>query len=91
MSNVLRLAIVDPNDGSREALKTMLIGLEMIWLEAEASRYEFFADVVAQTTPDIAVVAIDASPDKAIELVGRLSRNTPECSVLVVSSSSDGN
>lgn len=91
MSNVLRLAIVDPNDGSREALKTMLMGLEMIWLEAEASRYEFFADVVAQTNPDIGVVAIDANPDKAIELVGRLSRNTPECSVLVVSSSSDGN
>ena len=77
MSNVLRLAIVDPNDGSREALKTMLMGLEMIWLEAEASRYEFFADVVAQTNPDIGVVAIDANPDKAIELVGRLSRIRP--------------
>ena len=53
MSNVLRLAIVDPDDSSREALKTMLLGMEMIWLEAECSRYEFFADVVAQTTPDI--------------------------------------
>ena len=60
MSNVLRLAIVDPTDSSRERLKSMLMGMDMIWLEAEASRYEFFADVVAQTNPDIGVVAIDA-------------------------------
>jgi pilus assembly protein CpaE len=53
MSNVLRLAIVDPNDSQRESLKNMLLGMDSIWLEAECSRYEFFADVVAQTNPDI--------------------------------------
>ena len=71
MSNVLRLAIVDPNDSQRESLKNMLLGMDMIWLEAECSRYEFFADVVAQTNPDIGLVAIDADPQKALELVGR--------------------
>ena len=91
MSNVLRLAIVDPDDSSRENLKSMLMGMDMIWLEAEASRYEFFADVVAQTNPDIGVVAIDADPDNALKLVTRLSENSPECAVLVVSSSNDGN
>ena len=39
MSNVLRLAIVDPSDAARDALKSMLLGLEMVWLEAECSRY----------------------------------------------------
>lgn len=91
MSNVLRLAIVDPDDSSRENLKSMLMGMDMIWLEAEASRYEFFADVVAQTNPDIGVVAIDADPDNALNLVTRLSESSPECAVLVVSSSNDGN
>jgi pilus assembly protein CpaE len=91
MSNVLRLAIVDPNDVQREALKSMLLGMDMIWLEAECSRYEFFADVVAQTNPDIGLVAIDADPQKGLELVGRLAAASPDCSVLVVSSSSDGN
>jgi len=91
MSNVLRLAIVDPDDSKREALKRMLLGMDMIWLEAECSRYEFFADVVAQTTPDIGLVAIDENPDKALELVGQLGDNSPSCAVLVVSSSSDGN
>jgi pilus assembly protein CpaE len=91
MSNVLRLAIVDPNDSSREATKAMLLGMEMIWLEAECSRYEFFSDVVAQTNPDIGLVGIDDSPEKALALVSRLSESSPDCAVLVISSSSDGN
>ena len=72
MSNVLRLAIVDPNDSSRDALKSMLLGMEMIWLEAECSRFEFFGDVVAQTNPDIGLVAIDQNPEKGLELVAKL-------------------
>jgi pilus assembly protein CpaE len=91
MSNVLRLAIVDPDDTSRDELKTMLLGMETIWLEAECSRYEFFADVVAQTNPDIGMVAIDGNPEKALELVEQLGQSSPDCAVLVVSSSHDGN
>jgi len=91
MSNVLRLALVDPDDAQRESLKSMLLGMDMIWLEAECSRYEFFGDVVSQTSPDIGLVCIDEDPEKALELVGDLSESSPACAVLVVSSSSDGN
>ena len=87
MSNVLRLAIVDPDDSKRESLKIMLLGMDMIWLEAECSRYEFFADVVAQTNPDIGLVALDSDPEKAMDLVTRLSDASPNCAVLVTSSS----
>ena len=90
MSNVLRLAIVDPDDSKREKLKSLLLGMDMIWLEAECSRYEFFADVVAQTNPDIGMVALDADPAKALALVSRLNETSPACAVLVVSSSNDG-
>lgn len=90
MSNVLRLAIVDPNDATRESLKSMLLGMDMVWLEAECSRYEFFADVVAQTNPEIGLVAVDRDPEKALDLVAQLASTSPECSVLVVSSSNDG-
>ena len=90
MSNVLRLAIVDPDDAKREALKAMLLGMDMIWLEAECSRYEFFGDVVAQANPDIGLVAIDGDVEKGLALVGRLGETAPDCSVLVLSSSSDG-
>ena len=90
MSNVLRLAIVDPNDVSREALKSMLLGMDIVWLEAECSRYEFFADVVGQTHPDIGVVALDQDTGKALELIENLRDTSPECSILVVSNSTDG-
>ncbi len=90
MSNVLRLAIVDPNDETREGLKNMLLGMDMIWLEAESSRYEFFVDIVGQTDPDIGVVAIDADPEKALTLIANVREASPECSLLVVSSNSDG-
>src|ERR1700760_2686118 len=90
MTNVLRLAIVDPSDSARDGLKTMLLGLDMVWLEAECSRYEFFADVIAQTHPDIGVVALDSDPDKALKLVEQLAAATPQCSILVISGSTDG-
>lgn len=36
-------------------------------------------------------MAIDHDPDKALELVARLSESSPECSVLVLSSANDAN
>jgi pilus assembly protein CpaE len=90
MSNVLRLAIVDPNDASRESLKSMLLGMDIVWLEAECSRYEFFADVIGQTHPDVGLVALDNNPEKAIRLLEELSHKSPECSLLVVSPTGDG-
>lgn len=90
MSNVLRLAIVDPNDSSRNAIKNMLLGMEIVWLEAECSRYEFFADVVGQAKPDIGVVCIDSNVDKAIKLMESLRETAPECQILVVSGAADG-
>jgi pilus assembly protein CpaE len=90
MSNVLRLAIVDPVDASRDALKSTLLGMDMVWLEAECSRYEFFSDVVSQTHPDIGIVSLNHNPEKALQLVAQLHETSPECSVVVVSSSTDG-
>lgn len=91
MGNVLRIAVVDPKDSARDALKTALLGLDTVWLEAECSRYEFFPDVIAQTKPEVGFVALDGDPDKALELVAQLSKSVPECSILVTSSSTDGN
>lgn len=91
MNSVLRIAIVDPKDSSREELKKILLGMESVWLEAECSRYEFFGDVVAQTHPDLSIVALDSNLDQAIALVGKLHELHPHGNILVLSSSSDGN
>ena len=91
MNNVIRLAIVDPVDDSRDKLKTKLLGIERIWLEAECSRYEFFADVVNQTEPEMALVALDKNPDQAVRLIAELQEKCPKCSVVALSGSNDGN
>jgi pilus assembly protein CpaE len=92
MASVLRIAIVDPKDATRESLKSMLLGLDSVWLEAECSRYEFFGDVIGQTSPDIGFVALDSNPDKALDLITSLAKSAPDCAILVTSSSStDGN
>ncbi|MGD9854132.1 MAG: CpaE family protein [Planctomycetaceae bacterium] len=90
MNNVVRLAIVDPNDATRGSLKSMLLGIDAVWLEAECSRYEFFSDVLEQTQPEIALVAIDSDPDKALLLLAQVSQQLPRCALLVVSNSQEG-
>ncbi|XZE21346.1 AAA family ATPase [Pirellulaceae bacterium SH449] len=90
MSNVLRLAIVDPNDETRENLKTMLLGMDIVWLDAECSRYEFFADVVEQSKPDAALICLDGGPDRALILMEKLRSTSPDCVIFAVSKSTDG-
>ena len=90
MKNVIRLAIVDPNDVTRSTLKHLLLGIDTVWLEAECSNYEYFADVALQTQPDIALISLDNAPDKGLELVARISAELPSCNTLVVSSSQEG-
>jgi pilus assembly protein CpaE len=90
MSNVLRLALVDPNDSSRETLKAMLLGMDTVWLEADCSRYEFFPDIVDQTTPDVGVISLDTDSTAAIKLIERITRETPDTALLATSAVSDG-
>lgn len=90
MRSVVRLALVDPNDLTRNALKRLLVGIDTVWLEAECSRYEFFTDVVMQTQPDIALISLDADPTKGLALIAKIVQDLPNCHVLVLSSSTEG-
>lgn len=90
MNNVTRIAIVDPNDTSRSIIKSMLLEIETLWLEAECARYEFFIDVATQTKPEVALINLDSDAESGLELVSNLTQNVPECSVLVMSSSQEG-
>ncbi|MGH7199610.1 MAG: AAA family ATPase [Planctomycetaceae bacterium] len=90
MNTVVRLAIVDPSDATRNSLKNLLLGIDMVWLEAECSRYEFFTDVINQTKPDIALVSLDSDAVKGLALVAQISQELPECSVVTISSSHEG-
>ena len=90
MKDVQRIAIVDPSDATREPLRNLLLGVEAVWLEAECSRYEFFIDVAKQSTPDLAVIALDADHGKALALIQQLTAELPGMPILAVSSRGDG-
>lgn len=90
MSGVTRVAIVDPLDDSREHLRANLLGMDTVWLEAECSRYEFFLDVIQQSTPDVAIVCVDADAEGATSLIRRISSAQPDVDVVAVSARTDG-
>jgi pilus assembly protein CpaE len=83
-----RIAIVDPNEASRESLRTMLLGVDFVWLEAECARYEYFFDVIKQSAPDLVIVALDGEKQKALGMVGQLNTEHPRMPILTVSSDS---
>jgi pilus assembly protein CpaE len=90
MRDVQRIAIVDPSDSTREELRNVLLGMESVWLEAECSRYEFFFDVIRQSSPDVAVISLDSDQNKALQLITQLTHESPELPVLAISARGDG-
>ncbi len=90
MSNPLRIVICDPRDSSREILKKYLLGVDEVWLEADCSRYDSFQDVIEQTSPDVAVIDLDSNSEKAIAVVQAVKTAQPNCGIIVISNSTDG-
>src|SRR5947209_6103437 len=83
-----RIAIVDPNEASRESLRTMLLGVDFVWLEAECARYEYFFDVIQQSAPDLVIVALDGDKAQALRMVGQLAADHPRLPIVTVSADS---
>src|SRR3954452_14596489 len=80
-----RIAIVDPTESTRESLRTLLLGVDFVWLEAECARYEYFFEVIQQSMPDLAIVALDADKTKALQMIGQLSVEFPKLPILTIS------
>jgi pilus assembly protein CpaE len=90
MKDVQRIAIVDPSDVTREELRQVLLGMDSLWLEAECARYEFFFDVISQSSPDVVIVSLDSDQNKALQLIGQLTQVSPDLPILAVSAKGDG-
>src|SRR5262249_44195018 len=80
-----RVAIVDPSESSRESLRTLLLGVDFVWLEAECARYEYFGEVLQQSMPDLAIVALDSDKQRALQMIGQLSIEQPRLPILTIS------
>jgi pilus assembly protein CpaE len=82
---MLRIAIADPSDYTRDPLRSLLLGVDFVWLEAECSRYEFFVDVISQSVPDLVIVVLDSDRNKALNTVSHLATAYPQLPVLTIS------
>jgi len=80
-----RVAIVDPTESTRESLRTLLLGVDFVWLEAECARYEYFFDVIQGSMPDLAIVALDGDKGKAMQMIGQISVEHPKLPILTIS------
>jgi pilus assembly protein CpaE len=90
MSETIRISICDPNERSRENLKKYLIGMDRIWLEADCSRYEFFMEIVEQTSPDAVIIDVDGDEPKALSLIASVKAARPNCGIIAVSARTEG-
>lgn len=90
MSSSLRLSICDPNEKTREHLKKHLVGLDRVWMEADCSRYEFFQEVVNQTSPDAVIVNIDQNEQIALGLIQTLKANYAGLGIIALSQRAEG-
>jgi pilus assembly protein CpaE len=90
MKDVQRIAIVDPSDATREELRQVLLGMDSLWLEAECARYEFFFDVISQSSPDVVIVSLDSDQTKALQLISQVTQVSPDLPILAVSAKGDG-
>ena len=80
-----RVAIVDPTESTRESLRTLLLGVDFVWLEAECARYEYFHEVINQSMPDLAVVALDGDKNRALQMISQLANEFPRLPILTIS------
>jgi len=90
MASSLRLSICDPNEKTREHLKKYLVGLDRIWLEADCSRYEFFEEVVKQTSPDAVIINLDQNEPVALALIQSLRTQSVGMGIIALSQRTDG-
>ena len=89
MKGVLTVALVDPQDNTRERLKDVLLAMDTVWLDAECSRLDSAEDIIEQTRPDVAIVGLEPEPERAFALVAHLTAAQPDCAVLVTSEGED--
>src|SRR3954469_18447561 len=85
VATMQRVAIVDPTESTRESLRTLLLGVDFVWLEAECARYEYFHDVIQTSMPDLAIVALDGDKTRALTMIGQISAEHPKLPILTIS------
>ncbi|QEL13223.1 AAA family ATPase [Limnoglobus roseus] len=82
---MLKVCIVDPTESSRESLRALLLSVDFVWMESESNRYEYFGDVIRQSTPDLAIVSLDGDQQRALHTIQQLAAEHPKLAILTIS------
>lgn len=89
MQRMLRLILIDADPDRRAAFKSLVAGLDTVWIEADCGRYHEGLDLFAELRPDVVVVSMDEDPDLALDLIRELRCQAPDLQIFVVSESVD--
>jgi pilus assembly protein CpaE len=89
MKDLIRIVLIDPNGESRDALRRLLGTIGGFWVAEVLETYRGVAAHVGEIAPDLIIVALDADPQQAIDLIGAVTKAHPQAAVLPASRSSD--
>ncbi|WP_165220243.1 AAA family ATPase [Aquisphaera insulae] len=89
MRDVIRVALIDPNEESRRTLQRLLGSLGTLWLAEAFDSYRAAAARIGEIGPDLCLVALDADPAQAIELIASLAHSAPDTILLPASTTCD--
>lgn len=87
MQRTLRLILVDADPDRRAAFKSMVVGLDSMWIEADCARYHEGLDLFAELRPDVVVVCLDEDRDLALDLIRELRSQSPDVQIFALSES----
>src|SRR5262249_28185582 len=87
MKDLTRIVLIDPNGESRDALRRLVATIGGFWVAEVLESYRGAAARVGEVAPDLAIVALDHDPQQAIELIGAVTKASPQAAVLPASRS----
>ncbi len=89
MHKVLRMILVDADPDAREAFKSLVAGLDSVWIEADCARYHEAIDLYNELGSDVVAVSLDEDLDLALDLLRELRQASPDLQLFALSSSGD--
>ncbi|MEA2631364.1 MAG: pilus assembly protein CpaE [Chloroflexota bacterium] len=87
--DAIRIVLVDPFEGTRQALQQLIGGVGEIWLADVCSQYKGTEDRVAEVSPDMVIVVLDSDPLAGIQLIQTILQKKPGVAVLPASRDRD--
>ncbi len=87
MQRTLRIVLVDADPERRQQFKSLVAGLDNIWVEADCGRYHECLDLFTELRPDVVVVSLEEDLDLALDLIRELRSLSADVQIFATSSS----